>query len=438
MSQSNTSELAFKSSIRRHLWFSLCAVVVLVGGIGGWAAFTKISGAVVASGAIVVESNSKQVQHQEGGIIQKLFVRNGDVVESGDILARMDDTVTKADLAIVNGQLAQLYAIRARLEAERQNQSDPAFDDIAKDLIHPASFKNILTDELELLQARMSSREARRSQLDEQINQFEQQIEGYLAQKAATDEELSLIDADLTELQDLLEKKLVQKTRVTNLRRDRSELMGTAGELTARIAQARQSIAEKKIQILQLEDDFQAEVLSELQQNRARIVQLEEQKTTAEDKLTRMDIRAPRAGFVHQLNVHTEGGVIAPGETLMLIVPNGDRLLAEVQIRPVDINQLHVGQNARVRFPSFDQKSTPELAGKLTIISADLTQDPNTGMTYYTGRLEIPEDELAKLDGKQLIPGMPVETFTQTNERTVLSYLVKPIRDQIAHALRER
>ncbi|MBO6933291.1 MAG: HlyD family type I secretion periplasmic adaptor subunit, partial [Roseibium sp.] len=191
-------------------------------------------------------------------------------------------------------------------------------------------------------------------------------------------------------------------------------------------------------QILQIDESYRAEVLEQLQEARSRIAQLEEQKIAAEDELTRVEILAPRNGYVHQLSVHTIGGVISPGETVMQIVPREDQLIVEAQVRPVDIDQMAPGQNARVRFPSFDQRTTPELNATLLTVSPDLSEDERTGMTYYVARLSIDDEELDKLGEQALVPGMPVETFLKTGDRTVLSYLVKPVTDQIAHALRER
>lgn len=431
-SSSNADDM-LRHTVRNHMLFALLLTIVIIGGIGGWAAFTEISGAVVSSGTIVVESNIKQVQHREGGIVRDIRVKNGDVVEAGDLLIRLDDTVTRANLAVVTKQLTDLTAQELRLAAERDDLRAIEWPEQ-----RVASLGDVERGQQLLLEARQNSKEGRKNQLEEQIRQFNKQTDGLEAQVAAKTSEIELIGEELGDLGGLLDKQLVSKSRVTALRREKARLDGEYGDLIAQIARTREAISERHIQILQIEETYRAEVLENLQEVRSRIAQLEEQKIAAEDELTRVDILAPRNGYVHQLAVHTIGGVIAPGETIMQIVPREDQLIVETQVRPVDIDQMSPGQHARVRFPSFDQRTTPELNAELLTISADLNQDERTGMSFYVARLVIDESELTKLGDQALVPGMPVETFLQTGDRTVLSYLVKPIRDQIAHALRER
>ncbi len=432
-SSTTNADDMLRHTVRNHMLFALLLTIVIIGGIGGWAAFTEISGAVVSSGTIVVESNTKQVQHREGGIVRDIRVKNGDVVEAGDLLIRLDDTVTRANLAVVTKQLTDLTAQELRLAAERDDLRTIEWPEQRM-----TSLGDVERGQQLLLEARQNSKEGRKNQLEEQIRQFNKQTEGLEAQVAAKTSEIELIGEELDDLGGLLDKQLVSKSRVTALRREKARLDGEYGDLIAQIARTREAISERHIQILQIEETYRAEVLENLQEVRSRIAQLEEQKIAAEDELTRVDILAPRNGYVHQLAVHTIGGVIAPGETIMQIVPREDQLIVETQVRPVDIDQMSPGQHARVRFPSFDQRTTPELNAELLTISADLNQDERTGMSFYVARLVIDESELTKLGDQALVPGMPVETFLQTGDRTVLSYLVKPIRDQIAHALRER
>lgn len=432
-----SSDHLLAGSIRKHLVFALALVVLLVGGVGGWAANTEISGAVVAAGTVVVESNTKQVQHREGGIVREITVRDGDTVKAGDLLIRLDDTVTRANLTVVLNQLDELSAQRARLLAERDGTELIDFKP-EKAAVAGVAPSVIEDSQIRLMDARRKSLEGRKQQLGEQIRQIEKQIEGLEAQRRAAISEIELVESELADLIGLLESQLVGKTRVTALRREKAKLQGDQGGLTSQIAQARESISERKIQILQIEEESRAEVLQLLQEVRSRIAQLEEQKIAAEDELSRIEIRAPISGYIHQLAMHTLGGVVGPGETLMLIVPKEDLLVVEAKIQPANIDQLSPHQPAKLRFPSFDQRTTPELKARLLTVSADLTIDQATGIGYYTARLIIPEIELVKLNGKHLVPGMPVEAFLKTDDRTVLSYLVKPVRDQIAHALKER
>ncbi|MEP3047961.1 MAG: HlyD family type I secretion periplasmic adaptor subunit [Roseibium sp.] len=426
-----------QKTTRFHFVLTVVLLLILIGGLGTWAVTQQISGAVVGSGTIVVESNIKDVQHREGGIVKEIHVQNGDLVEAGNLLIRLDDTVTRANLAVVEKQLTELAAQEIRLTAERDDLKMPVFKaGVAS--ADGTNLSEIERSQLMLFEARQAGLKGRAQQLKEQIGQYETQIEGLTAQLDAKAIEIDLVDQELLDLATLLTKQLVSKSRVTALRREQAGLQGEYGQLVSSIAQAREAISEREIQILQLEEDTRAGVLEDLQDVRSRIAQLEEQQIAALDELSRVDIVAPQTGYVHQLAVHTVNGVISPGETAMLIVPREDNLIVEAQIRPVDIDQLGQDQIARVRFPSFDQRTTPELNARLLSVSPDLTEDERTGMTYYTARLVLEEAELAKLGDKALVPGMPVEAFLTTQDRTVLSYLVKPVTDQIAHAMRER
>lgn len=424
------SDDVLRRAIRRHLLIAAFAALIVVGGIGGWAAIAEISGAVVTPATVVVQSNVKHVQHQEGGIIKEILVKDDDLVSAGDLLIRLDDTITRANLGAISKQLGELKAQEARLLAERDGRQRIAFsdDDIPDDIKRGQQL---------LLEARQASIAGRKDQLQEQIRQFNKQAEGLQAQLEAKESEIELIDEELADLDALLNKQLVSKSRVSAQRRERARLQGQYGSFVSEIARIQEGISERKIQILQIEETYRAELLENLHETRSQIAQLEEQKIAAQDKLTRIDIRAPQDGYVHELAVHTIGGVVTPGEVLMSIVPRTDRLVIEAKVKPVDIDELTPGQEATIRFPSFDRRSTPELKAKLLSVSADLTMDQRTGTGYYTARLTIDDAELALLEGKVLVPGMPVEVFMKTQDRTVLSYLIKPVSDQIAHAMRE-
>jgi len=424
------SDDVLRRAIRRHLLIAAFAALIVVGGIGGWAAIAEISGAVVTPATVVVQSNVKHVQHQEGGIVKEILVKDDDLVSAGDLLIRLDDTITRANLGAISKQLGELKAQEARLLAERDGRQRIAFsdDDIPDDIKRGQQL---------LLEARQASIAGRKDQLQEQIRQFNKQAEGLKAQLEAKESEIELIDEELADLDALLKKQLVSKSRVSAQRRERARLQGQYGSFVSEIARIQEGISERKIQILQIEETYRAELLENLHETRSQIAQLEEQKIAAQDKLTRIDIRAPQDGYVHELAVHTIGGVVTPGEVLMSIVPRADRLVIEAKVKPVDIDELTPGQEATVRFPSFDRRTTPELKAKLLSVSADLTMDQRTGTGYYTARLTIDDAELALLEGKVLVPGMPVEVFMKTQDRTVLSYLIKPVSDQIAHAMRE-
>ena len=424
-----------KNSLRTHMLVGTVILGVLIGGIGSWAMFTEISGAVVASGNVVVETNTRQVQHQEGGIVKSIYVKNGDVIEAGDLLIQLDDTITNANLSVIVKQLIDLYAQEARLKAEQVRADEIVFaaNDFGED-----EQRDIRESQIKLFEARKNSLDGKRQQLREQIIQFESKIVGLEAQRQAKLSETKIVEAELANLDNLLDQQLVSASRVTVLNRDIVALKGEIGGFTSEIAQTKEAISERNIQILQLDEEFLASVLEEIQDVRSQIGNLEEQKIAAEDELRRIDIIAPLDGFVHNLAVTTIGGVLGPREVAMSIVPKNDLLVVEAQVQPINIDQISPAQNARIRLPSFDQRTTPELSAKVETISADLLRDDATGAQFYKVRLKISEDELTKLEGKSLVPGMPVETFIQTDERTVMSYLLKPIRDQISHAMRER
>jgi len=407
-------------------------------GVGGWAATTEIAGAVVAPGSLVVDTSVKKVQHPTGGVVGELHVRDGDHVKEGQILVRLDETQTRANLAIVVKSLDELAARRTRLEAER--------DDVAKlkfpaDLVARLSdeeVNRVVTGEQRLFELRRSARLGQTSQLRERVSQLQEQIRGTEDQIKAKKREIELINQELHGVRELWQKNLVQLTRVTALERDAARLEGERGSLVSSVAQIKGKITETELQILQIDQDMRTEVGKDLAEIRSKYSELVERKIAAEDQLKRIDIRAPQDGFVHQLNVHTVGGVVTQGEPLMVIVPEADELTVEARIDPQKIDQLHLGQNATLRFSAFDQRTTPEVEGQVTRISADLSQDQKTGASFYTIRISMKADQVERLGARKLIPGMPVEAFVQTHDRTVLSYLVKPISDQVTKAFRER
>lgn len=436
---SGTIQSSIHRSIHRHLLASAALILVLTGGIGGWAATTRLSGAVIAPGQLVVDSNVKKVQHPTGGIVGELRVRDGDHVKSGDILIRLDETQAQSNLAIITKNLDELSARQARDEAE-QDGADHVV--LPSDLLARADdpeVAHLIAGERRLFEIRRAGRDGQKAQLTERISQLQEEIRGYRAQEAAKTEQIDWIKKELTGVNELWHRNLISYTRVTSLEREKSQLDGERGQLIASIAQAKGKIAEIEVQILQVDRDMRSEVGKDLAEIRGKTSELVEKKIAASDLLKRIDIRAPQDGVVHQLAVHTVGGVItAQGEPIMLIVPEADTLTVEAKVQPQDIDQLHPGQATMLRFPAFSQRTTPELNGDVSRISADVTQDQKTGANYYTVRITFPDTEIARLGAIKLVPGMPVEAFIQTSPRTVLSYLVKPLDDQITKAFREK
>ena len=425
------------TSLRRHLVWAFVVIAALAGGLGTAAALVEISGAVIAPGNIVVETNLKRVQHQEGGIVEAIHVREGQSVEAGDLLVQLDGTIAKANLTVVTTRLRELQAQEARLMAERDGQETLIVPEPLAALNADPAVAAILQGQRSLLDARRTSRAGRKAQLNEQIKQFREQITGLTSQRAAKAEEIELVAKELSDLSSLLEKRLIQQSRITALKRDEARLRGEHGGFTSQIAQVEQAISERKIQILQIDEEMRAEVVEQLPAVRGEIAQLIEQRVAALEELRRLEIRAPSAGYVHQLAVHTVGGVVAAGEDLMQIVPHEDVLVVEARVAPNDIDQLGPAQEAVVRFPGLDQRTTPELAARILTVSADLIEDPTDGTRYYEARLALSEEEIARLGDTRLVPGMPVEAFVQTGERTILSFLLKPLSDHLARAFRE-
>jgi HlyD family secretion protein len=424
-------------SLRNHLLVGAVMTLFLVGGIGGWAAVASISGAVIASGSVIVESNTKRVQHKEGGIVGAIMVKEGAKVEAGDVLIRLDETVTRAKLTIVSKQLDELAARKARLVAERDQRPKIEFPTDLEARRHEPDVAAAIAGEQTLFTARRESLTSQKSQLSERVKQLNEEIRGLTAQRDAKSKEVSLIENELQTFTGLHEKGLAPITKVLALAREKARLEGERGQFIADIARAKGKITETEQQLNELLQTTLVDTVKELRDVEAKVSEMVEQKVASEDQLKRIEIRSPRAGSVHQLAVHTVGGVIGAGETIMLIVPHEDRLVIETRIQPTDIDQVRIGQPALVRLAAFNQRTTPELNGTVETISADLTQDQTKQFAYYTVRIRLSEEELGRLRGLALVPGMPVDAFIQTGQRTALSYLLKPLEDQILRVFRE-
>ncbi|RNJ42510.1 hemolysin secretion protein D [Mesorhizobium erdmanii] len=425
------------SSIRRHLSAGLLASVIFVGGAGVWAAVTNLSGAVVASGHFVVDSYVKKVQHPTGGVVGEILVREGDKVKAGDIVMRLDATQTRANLAIVTKRLDELAARLARLEAERDDLAEIAFPDWLLARRDVPDVASAIHSETRLFEFRRQSREGRRAQLAERITQYEHEMEGLKAQEIAYEKGIEILQKEIAALSGLREQGIVSDQRLNSLKTQVVTFGGERGEKIAYQAQSAGRITETRLQILQIDQDLKTEVGQELREVQAQAGEYVERKVTAEDELRRIDIVAPQSGIVQQLAVHTVGGVITPADQIMLIVPEGDDLALELRITPKDIDQIQLGHKAVLRMSAFNLRSTPELNGYVSRVAADLATDEKTGMSYFLVRISVPHAELTKLKDLTLVPGMPAEAMVQTGERTALSYLVKPLSDQISRAFRE-
>jgi HlyD family secretion protein len=427
-----------RRSIRTHLMVGLVLVIVLAGGFGGWASTVPISGALIAPGAVVVESNVKKVQHPTGGVVGEVRVRDGDLVKAGDIVVRLDETVVKASLAIVVKTLNGLWARAARLEAEQRGLDAIRFPSMLTDRADDPDVRDVLASETKLFEVRVNGRAGQKAQLRERVMQLNEEIGGLSAQEKAKDKEIALVEKELIGVRELYDKHLVQLTRLTTLERDAARLSGERAQYIASRAQAKGKITETELQIIQVDKDMISEVSKDLRETNDKTGEFVERKVTAEDQLRRIDIRAPQDGMVLQSTVHTVGGVITAGDAIMMIVPQADDLSVEAKVNPQDIDKLQIGQKTLLRLSAFNQRTTPELNGVVTRVSPDVTTDQRTGQSYYTIRVSMPREEVARLGDSKLIPGMPVEAFVQTGDRTMLSYLIKPLSDQLMRSFREK
>lgn len=427
----------FSTTINRYLFAGLATCAFLVGVVGALAATISISGAVIAHGLLAVSSNVKRIQHPTGGVISEIAIKEGSKVEVGDLLIKLDPTVTQANLAIVANSLDEYWVRLSRLEAERDGVSTIRLPVAFKDRESDPEVQRLMQEENTVFELRANSRSGLKKQLRERITQLGQEVQGQEEQQAAKRREMDLIKKELDAVKTLWDQKLVSVQRVAALEREEARLDGEYGARTAAIAQAKGKVAEIELQIIQIDEDLRSDVAKEISDLQAKISEASERKTAAEDQLRRIEIRSPQAGVVHELVVHTIGGVIAPGETVMQIVPTEDDLAVEARIMPQDIDQVHKGQEAIIRLSAFSQQTTPELKGKLEQLAVDLTVDKQTGGAFYLARLSIPREELARLEKLSLTAGMPAEVFFETGDRTMLSYIVKPLRDQIDRAFRE-
>lgn len=424
-------------SIRKHVFVGILVTCVLTFGVGGWAIFTNISGAVIAPGLIVVAGNVQKVQHPDGGVVGEIHARDGDEVKAGDVLLRLDATITRANLAMINKSLIELTARRARLVAERDEEKNVLFPAVLKSEPNDPLIARIVAGEEKLFQLRQLASRGQREQLQRRIEQLLEQTKGLMKQANAKSKEIKLIDRELEGARSLYKKGLMPISKLTQLERSAARLEGEEGQLIASISGAKVGIAETELQIMQINRDLASQVADELQEADAKIGELEERKVAAQEKLSRIDIRAPQSGMVHQSKVHTVGGVIQGGDEIMLIVPKNSELTIEAKVAPQHIDQLQEGQQTMLRLSALNQRTTPEFAGTLAYVSADISVDQASGTSYYTIRVDMDKSSIEGIARSKLVPGMPVEVFVRTGDRNVISYLIKPIRDQLMRAFRE-
>ncbi|WP_299401356.1 HlyD family type I secretion periplasmic adaptor subunit [uncultured Roseobacter sp.] len=420
------------------LMIGALALVVLVGVLGVWSVQARISGAVIAPGMIQVESNRQVLQHPQGGVVGALLVKDGDQVAAGDVVLRFDDTQLRSELAIIEGQLFEVLARKARLQAERDGLSAlPISEELQEMAAQDPSVQALVDGQARLFAARAASLKQSAGQISEQIAQAENQIEGATAQLSAFETQRELIETELTDSQTLFEKGLSPAARVSALQREQARLLGEIGSVTASVAQLRGQIAALNIERIALTTRLREEAITTLRDLQFQEVELVQRRLSTRDTLSRMDLRAPVSGVIYGSRVFALQAVVSPAEPIMYIIPQDQPMVVSARIDPIHVDQVHLGQTATLRFAAFDQRMTPELYGQVTKLSADVFTDETTGVSYYQVEL-IPDDtEMEKLGGQVLLPGMPVEAFIRTAERSPLNYLAKPLTDYFTRAFRD-
>ncbi len=414
----------------------LIALLVLVGGFGTWAVMAQITGAVIASGQIEVDRNRQVIQHPDGGVVDVILVQEGDAVVKGDTLIRLDASLLKSELAVVEGQLFEIIASRGRLEAERDGETALTFDPLLSDVPQGPS---LIAGQTRLFDARLESNMRAIEQLQQQRAQISSQISGIAAQQTALATQSDLIQQELTDQQTLLRQQLIQASRVLALQRQEANLLGRVGELTASTAQAAERQTEIEIKILTLASTRREEAITRLRDLQYNELELSERSRTLRQRLGRLDLRAPLSGIVYGMQVFAEKSVISGAEPVMFLVPQDRPLVIATKVQPTDIDQIHLGQDVTLRFSAFDQRRTPELMGTVTLVSADIFLDDATQVSYYQAEVQLNEGEAEKLpEDMVLIPGMPVEAFVRTADRSPMDYLLKPLADYFAKAFREQ
>ena len=426
-----------KTSVRLAILAGFLGMLALFGGIGGWMAFADIAGAIVAEGAVAVHGRPKIIQHLDGGIVADIRVTDGDVVKRGDLLVRLDDTMLKASEAVHTRRLEEALAERSRLEAERDGKGEIGWPSSFEDSLGVFPSDEVKNSQSRLLQVRRESREGQQARLDEKIAQFDNQIAGVRGLQTAKEQQIAFIDRELTGLRQLHEQGNTTLNRLLALERQRAELSGQLAEHGSELSRIRNAISEARISMLQLEREFLESVLAELRKRDQEINEVVQQLTATRAQLSRVEVRAPVAGRVHQMTVFTLGGVVSPGAGILQIVPENEAIEVEVQVATQFVDEVYVGQPARIRFTAFNQHATPELSAAVKTISPSSVVDEKSGAAYYRVWLQLVDGELTRLGNQRLLPGMPAEVFIKTRDRTALNYLVKPLTDQISRAFRE-
>lgn len=425
-------------SARKPIILGLLGLLLLFGGFGLWAWTAKIAGAVVASGQVEVEQRRQVVQHPDGGVVSEILTKDGESVTTGQPLIRLDGTLLNTELAIVEGQYFEILARRGRLEAERADLSDLTFpEELVEFATKRPDVKSMMDGQMSLFTARLDTLKQSLGQLDKQAEQVESQIEGVQAQTLALNQQRTFIEQELRDQRSLLEKGLAQAPRVLALEREAARLDGQIGEVTAMRARAQTQLAEIELNKLERSATRREEAETELRDLGYRELELAERRRALTEQVSRLEIRAPVSGVVQELQVTTPRSVIRPADPILYIIPQDRPLVVGAKVATINVDEIHPGQEVVLRFASFSSRTTPEIDGILTRVSPDTLIDQATHIPYYRAEVSIPPEQIAKLKGLELVPGMPVEVYIQTGERSPLAYLLKPLTDYFTRAFRE-
>ncbi|MEM7237539.1 MAG: HlyD family type I secretion periplasmic adaptor subunit [Pseudomonadota bacterium] len=421
-----------------YIRFGLVCVILLVGGLGGWAATAKLAGAVIAAGQLRVEAQRQIVQHLDGGVVGAINVRNGDVVKAGDIVIHLDDTTLRSELIVLESQLFEIMARRGRLFAEQADLTKITYD---QELIAAAGTRpdvqTLMDGQVSLFEARRQTLASELGVMKERQIQINEQIEGSVAEMSSLKRQSELIEEELVSMRELQRKGLAQASRVLSLEREAARLLGEFGQMSAQNAQLKGQISELKIEELRMLDARREEAISQERELGFRELELKERRIALLDQLGRLEIRAPRPGVVHDMTVFALKSVIRPAEPILYIVPSDTGMVIDARVEPLHRDQVHPLQDVVLRFSAFNSRTTPELFGKVATVSSDTLTDEASGLTYFSAEVALNEGEVEKLAGNELVAGLPVEVYIQTGERTPLNYLMRPITDYFSRALRE-
>ena len=421
------------------LTIGFLTVFLFVGGLGTWAVRAELAGAVVSSGQIVVDKNRQVVQHPDGGVVADVLVEEGDTVAEGDLLIRLDPTLSQSELTIVEGQMFEMMARRGRLEAERDGNSEITFDDeLIKRAAYDPAVAAQVQGQVQLFKARGETLQQQVTQLRTRRVQLENQVEGIDAQMDALKRQQELIQTEMESQQALLDRGLAQASRVLALQREEARLAGTIGSLIANRAEAFERMSELTTQELTLFASRREEAITRMRDLQITEMEMRERSGSLTERLSRMEIRAPVSGVIYDMRVFGRQSVIRSAEPTMYIVPQDRALIIEARVNPLNIDEVYTNQDVVLRLSGFDMRNTPDMFGSITQISPDAFTDQQSGVSFYRVEVELPEEERAKLpEGETLIPGMPVEAFIRTEDRTPLAYLLSPLAQYFNRAFRD-